>query len=131
MRFERTCLAAFGCVLPEEVVTSAELERRLAPVYERLRLHEGRLELMTGIRERRFWEPGVLPSDGSTRAGRLALERSGVAPAGGTRCRLATDHERHAAAQVGLMGPSDAMAGYSGADGRLKIIILMSGRRGR
>ncbi len=77
MRFERTCLASFGCLLPEEVVTSAELERRLAPVYERLRLHEGRLELMTGIRERRFWEPGALPSDGSTRAGRLAL---GIVP---------------------------------------------------
>ena len=81
MRFERNCLASYGCVLPEEVVTSAELERRLAPVYERFRLHEGRLELMTGIRERRFWEPGVLPSDGSTRAGRLALERAGVGPA--------------------------------------------------
>ncbi|MCZ6652398.1 MAG: 3-oxoacyl-ACP synthase III [Planctomycetota bacterium] len=81
MRFERNCLASYGCVLPEEVMTSAELERRLAPVYERFRLHEGRLELMTGIRERRFWEPGALPSDGSTRAGRLALERAGVRPA--------------------------------------------------
>lgn len=61
-------------------MTSTELERRLAPVYERLRLREGRLELMTGIRERRFWEPGAMPSDGSTRAGRLALERAGVEP---------------------------------------------------
>ncbi len=81
MKFEQSCLETFGCVLPEEVVTSAELERRLAPVYERLRLREGRLELMTGIRERRFWEPGTSPSDGSTRAGRLALERAGVGPA--------------------------------------------------
>ncbi len=81
VRFEHNCLSSFGCVLPEEVVSSAELEQRLAPIYERLRLHEGRLELMTGIRERRFWEPGAPPSQGSTRAGRLALERAGVGPA--------------------------------------------------
>ena len=62
------------------VVTSAELERRLGPVYDRFGLHEGRLELMTGIEERRFWEEGTLPSDASTRAGRLAIEASGVAP---------------------------------------------------
>ena len=79
MKFERVCLEMAGVVLPEEVVSSGELERRLEPVYSRLNLCEGRLELMTGIRERRFWEPGTLPSDGSTRAGRLALEHAGVA----------------------------------------------------
>ncbi len=80
MKFERVCLESFGYVLPECVVTSAELERRLAPIYERFSLHEGRLELMTGIRERRFWEEGTLPSDGSTRAGRLALQAGGISP---------------------------------------------------
>jgi 3-oxoacyl-[acyl-carrier-protein] synthase-3 len=50
MRYQRVCLEAIGYTLPDEVVTSAELERRLAPAYERLRLPEGRLELMTGIR---------------------------------------------------------------------------------
>ena len=40
------------------IVSSAEIERRLAPLYERLRLPAGRLELMTGIRERRFWPAG-------------------------------------------------------------------------
>ncbi len=80
MKFERVCLERFGSALPEAVVRSVELERRLAPVYDRLNLREGRLELMTGISERRFWEPGALPSDGSTRAGRAALQRSGVSP---------------------------------------------------
>ena len=80
MKYERVCLESFGYVLPEVVTTSAELERRLAPVYERFRLHEGRLELMSGIRERRFWEDGTLPSDAGTRAGRRALEASAASP---------------------------------------------------
>ena len=62
MHFRRVCLESFGYTLPDEVVTTAELEQRLAPLYERLRLPEGRLELMTGIRERRFFPPGTRPS---------------------------------------------------------------------
>jgi len=80
MRFDNVHLESFGYVLPERVITSTELEQQLAPVYERLNLHEGRLEMMTGIRERRFWSNGTLPSDASTAAGRRALEASGVAP---------------------------------------------------
>lgn len=34
---------------------------------------------MSGIRERRFWEPGTRPSAVAARAGRLALEESGLA----------------------------------------------------
>ena len=55
MLYQNVCLESFGYTLPEEIVTSTELEQRLEPVYRRLRLPEGRLELITGIRERRFW----------------------------------------------------------------------------
>ncbi len=79
-KYEKVCLDGFGYVLPEIVLTSAEIERELAPVYERFGLHEGRLELMSGIRERRIWEDGTLPSDASTRCGRKAIEEAGVAP---------------------------------------------------
>lgn len=89
MKFAHVCLESFGYVLPEEVVTSAELERRLGPVYERFNLHEGRLELMSGIRERRFWPEGTLPSEASSRAGRRALEASGASP-GEIGCLLHT-----------------------------------------
>ena len=80
LRYNQVCLESFGYVLPDNVVSSAELERELAPVYNRFGVHEGRLEMMTGIRERRFWDEGTLPSDTSTRAGRKALEASGVLP---------------------------------------------------
>lgn len=78
MRYEHVCLEAIGYVLPDEVLTSDELETRLAPVYERLRLPAGRLELMSGIRERRFWAPGVLPSDKSIESGEFALRAAEI-----------------------------------------------------
>ena len=56
MRYQNVCIESFGYTLPEEIVTSDEIERRLQPLYQRLRLPEGRLELMTGIAERRFWK---------------------------------------------------------------------------
>jgi 3-oxoacyl-[acyl-carrier-protein] synthase-3 len=80
LRYDAVCLEGFGYALPETVVSSAELERELSEVYERFGLHEGRLELMTGIRERRFWDEGDLPSDGATEAGRQALAATGTSP---------------------------------------------------
>jgi len=75
------CVEAFGYVLPEEILSSQAIESRLSPLYERLRLPAGRLELMTGIRERRMWAPGVLPGQMSGLSGALAIEASGVARA--------------------------------------------------
>lgn len=78
MRFENVSIASLAYTLPERVVTSESLEERLQPVYDRFRLRVGRLELMTGIAERRHFAPGTRPSDISASAGRLALERAGV-----------------------------------------------------
>ncbi len=78
MRFQNVRIAAFSHVLPPNVVSSEELEARLRPVYERFRVRPGRLELMSGIRERRFWDKGSRPSEVAAQAGHLALERSGV-----------------------------------------------------
>jgi 3-oxoacyl-[acyl-carrier-protein] synthase-3 len=47
-------------------------------LYARHGLRFGRLELMTGIRERRFFERGTLPSSIAARAGEIALRESGV-----------------------------------------------------
>lgn len=78
MRFESVHVEGLGLALPPEVVTSRDLEEQLAPLYARLGVSVGRLELMSGIRERRFWPVGTRPSDASVLAGRDALERSGV-----------------------------------------------------
>jgi 3-oxoacyl-[acyl-carrier-protein] synthase III len=80
MRYDRVCIESFGYELPEERITSDEIEQRLLPLYERLRLPAGRLELITGIRERRFWAPGTLPSEKSIVSGRRAIENAGIDP---------------------------------------------------
>ncbi len=80
LKYEHVVLESFGSALPDQIVTSTEIERELGPIYERFGLHEGRLELMTGIRERRFWGEGTVPSDASTKAGRAALKASNVSP---------------------------------------------------
>ena len=80
MRFQHVRIAAIAHALPEERVLSQELEHRLLPLYERLSLRVGRLELMSGIRERRFWPRGTLPSTAAALAGEAALQRSGVPP---------------------------------------------------
>ena len=73
------CVEAVCCTLPPHVVTSEEIETRLAPVYQRLGLPEGRLELMTGIRERRFWDLGVRPGQISAVTAEKAIQASGIA----------------------------------------------------
>ncbi len=80
MQFSRVCLEGLGYLLPDERVTSAEIESRLGPLYRRFRLPEGRLELMTGIRERGFFPAGSSPGDLAIEAGRRALAHAGVAP---------------------------------------------------
>jgi 3-oxoacyl-[acyl-carrier-protein] synthase-3 len=79
MKFEHVAIESLAVVVPDEVWTSAEIESRLRPMYERLRLPEGRLELMTGIRERRMWPDGTRPSDASAAAGRAVLAKSALA----------------------------------------------------
>ena len=73
MLFKNAFLESFGYTLPDEVVSTTELESRLHPLYERLRLPEGRLELITGVRERRFWSVGTLPSEKSILSAEQAI----------------------------------------------------------
>ncbi len=80
MKYSQVCLHTFGYALPPHEVTSAQIEQRLEPVYSRLKLPEGRLELMSGIRSRRFWDAGTKPSDGATLAGADAIARAAVDP---------------------------------------------------
>ena len=78
MRFKNVYIEDLACHLPDNIVTSDDIEKRLAPVYDRLKLPYGRLEMMTGIKERRFWNPGTSPSEVSSIAGKLAIVNSGI-----------------------------------------------------
>ena len=73
------CLDTFAYALPPKVLTSEELEEQLAPVYQRLKLPAGRLEMMSGIKSRRLWPEGTRPSQAATLAGEEAIRRAGIA----------------------------------------------------
>jgi 3-oxoacyl-[acyl-carrier-protein] synthase-3 len=78
--FRQVTIDAFGYELPPNVVTSDDLEERLAPVYERLRFQKGQLEALTGVHERRFWDKGHQMRTGAIAAGQKALYKAQAAP---------------------------------------------------
>jgi 3-oxoacyl-[acyl-carrier-protein] synthase-3 len=78
MLYSRVCLEAFAYTLPEEIVPSEQIEAWLAPLYRRLRLPEGRLELISGVRQRRFWPRGMPPSEKSVETAETALRIAGL-----------------------------------------------------
>ena len=81
MRYSRVFIEAIGYELPPVVVTSDELEGRLKGVYDALKIPKGQLEALTGIVERRWWDPGYALSEGAVQAAKHALCGSSVRPA--------------------------------------------------
>lgn len=73
-------IEAVAYELPPHRVTSASLEEQIADTMERLEIEPGRLEQLTGIRERRFWDPGMEPGEAATLAARKVLDITGIDP---------------------------------------------------
>jgi 3-oxoacyl-[acyl-carrier-protein] synthase-3 len=80
MRYSRVHIESIGYELAPVVVSTAELESRIAPVYEAMGMRPGQLELLTGISERRWWEPNYSLSQGAAAAGRKALAAADISP---------------------------------------------------
>jgi len=78
MRYQRVYLDSIAYELPTTVMTSEALEERLTPFLTALRMRPGQIEALTGIRERRWWDPGFLSATGAALAGRRALAASDV-----------------------------------------------------
>ena len=78
MKFKKVRLASLGHFLPENILSSEQIELKLETLYKKLNLPFGRLELMTGIKERRYWETGTRPSDIATEAARDALSKTNL-----------------------------------------------------
>jgi 3-oxoacyl-[acyl-carrier-protein] synthase-3 len=74
MKFDNVVIDSFSYQDPAEFITSADLEERLAPLYERLNLPAGRLELQTGIQSRGIWPQGTRPSTIAAQAAFKCLE---------------------------------------------------------
>ncbi|HIJ95567.1 MAG TPA: 3-oxoacyl-ACP synthase III [Desulfuromonadales bacterium] len=80
MKYRNVVIEAMGYELAPVVVTTAELEARLEPLYRYLRIVPGQLQALTGIRERRWWEPGYPLSYGAIAAARKVLSVTGISP---------------------------------------------------
>lgn len=78
--YNNVCLHTYGYELPPHVLSSDDIEQRLASVYERLKLPSGRLEMMSGISERRLWDSDTRPSEAAARAGEKTIEQADIDP---------------------------------------------------
>lgn len=78
-RFNNTAVLSIERAEADVVLTSAELDERLADVYTRTRLRGGLLESIVGIRERRRWGADQSFIQGAVSASAAAIAASGVA----------------------------------------------------
>lgn len=78
MRFQHVSIEALGFVLPPNVITSMALEDGFRSTLQRIGLPPGQVEKLSGIRERRWWDPGVQPSTVAAMAGQQALDEAGL-----------------------------------------------------
>src|SRR5262249_29113987 len=110
MHYSRVYLESIGYELAPVVISTEELEGRLAPLYQALRLPKGQLEALTGISERRWWPKDYPVSRGATRPGLRALAASNVRAsdidvmiyAGVCREQLEPATACHVAAELGV-----------------------------
>ncbi len=80
MLFDNVSILSVVAIDATHRLTSAEIEQRLAPTMERLRIPAGMLEGLTGITARRVFDPGYMPSEAATLAARGAIEQACVDP---------------------------------------------------
>lgn len=78
MRYQNANIETIAYELPPNVVSSASLEQRLAPVYSAMKLQVGQLAALTGIRERRYWNPGTTMAHGAALAAKKAIAKSNL-----------------------------------------------------
>ena len=77
-RFTNTSVLAVCAIDAPRVVTSADFDEQLAPVYARVGLRAGMIQRLAGITERRWWDEGSTFVDGAAMAGAKALAEAGV-----------------------------------------------------
>jgi acyl-CoA:acyl-CoA alkyltransferase len=80
MLFSNVRIEAVEYELGPHQVSSSDLEEQISETLARLGIRPGLLEALSGIRERRFWDLGTMPSEVATLAARKAIEIAGIDP---------------------------------------------------
>ncbi|WP_133407078.1 3-oxoacyl-ACP synthase III [Parashewanella tropica] len=78
MKYSRVFINSLAYELAPVVVSSNELESRLAPLYQKFRIPIGQLTALTGIAERRWWPKNHRLSDGAISAAHKAIDETGI-----------------------------------------------------
>lgn len=81
MLFKNVAIEAIAYELPPHIIKSSDLENHLTQASNRSKMLPGFIEGLTGIVERRFWDPGTQPSDVATLAARKVISKAGIDPA--------------------------------------------------
>ncbi|MBU8849005.1 MAG: 3-oxoacyl-ACP synthase III [Desulfobacterales bacterium] len=80
MKYSNVFIESFGYELAPHVVTTIELEEKLAPFYDAVGFGPGQLEVLTGIKERRYWDKDHRLADHAAIAGQRALDEADISP---------------------------------------------------
>ncbi|MCD4721372.1 MAG: 3-oxoacyl-ACP synthase III, partial [Desulfobacula sp.] len=80
MKYSRVFIESFGYELAPNIVTTEELEEKLAPFYETVGFEHGQLEVLTGIKERRYWDEDHTLAEHAAVAGQRALDEANISP---------------------------------------------------
>jgi 3-oxoacyl-[acyl-carrier-protein] synthase III len=78
MKYTNVYIESFGYELAPHVVTTAQIEKKLAPFLDRIGFGPGQLEALTGIKERRFWDVEHSLAQKAALAGQKALDDADI-----------------------------------------------------
>ena len=78
MKYSRVFINSLAYELAPHIVSSSELESRLAPLYKKLRIPMGQLSALTGIDERRWWPANHRLSDGAIEAAKKSISETAI-----------------------------------------------------
>jgi len=77
-KYKNVYLTGLEYVEPPEFISSFELEEILEPLYKRFKLHQGRLEELTGVKKRGIWPRSLRPSEIAFQSAKKLLEKSNI-----------------------------------------------------
>ena len=80
MEFENVSVMSIAHAVPPHRISSDWIDNQLSKTMDRLGVHKGLLEQLSGIVARRFWDEGVQPSDVAAQAANQAIAKAGIDP---------------------------------------------------
>lgn len=80
MIFHHVAIEGLAIVEAPHRITSAQLEEWIGPHGEQIGVRPGLIHALTGVVARRFWDPGVMPSEVATLAAERVLTQTGISP---------------------------------------------------